>query len=121
MKSSNSNKSRERRGFTLIELIVAGVITAFILSSVSMTLSQLGRAKNTAKRRFDAFMRADTALNNIRRDIAAMSRRDDLFYARFLILHDSNSVRAHNEQFQRDSVLLFNTRVRATRNIDFSG
>jgi type II secretory pathway component PulJ len=66
------------RAFTLIELLVAGVITAFVLGGVSFSLAQLGRAKNTSKVRFDAHIRADAALNAIRKDIIAITRTDDL-------------------------------------------
>src|SRR5262245_39594829 len=75
---------RRRRGFTLVEMLVAGVITAFILGSVSLSLQQVGRAKNTSKMRYDAHMRADAALTALRRDIASIVRSDDLFYSRFL-------------------------------------
>ncbi len=40
-----------RRGFTLVEVIVASVITAFVMGSVSMSLAQLSRAKSTTKER----------------------------------------------------------------------
>ena len=51
-----------RRGFTLVELLVASLITAFVLGSVSMSLRQIGRARETCKVRYNAHMRADTAL-----------------------------------------------------------
>ncbi len=118
MKSRNESQLH-RAGFTLVELIVAGVITAFVLGSVAMSLGQLGRAKNTSKLRFDAFIRADSALSAVRRDIVSVLRRDDLFYTRFLLTKDS--AKAGNEVFDRDSVLIFNTELRALRNIDFNG
>lgn len=110
-----------RSGFTLVELLIAGVITAFLLGSVAMSVSQLANAKNTAKLRFDAHLRADAALNAIRREIVSVLRRDDLFYTRLLIFNDSDSVRSRDEYFERDGILVFNTRVRAVRNIDFNG
>jgi len=110
---------RRTAGFTLVELLVAGVITAFVLGSVSMSLSQLGRAKNTSKLRFDAFIRADSALNLLRKEIVAVTRSDDLFYSRFLLTNDS--VKVGKEQFDRDQILVFNTRLRPLRNIDFGG
>jgi hypothetical protein len=105
----------------MVELLLAGVITAFLLGSVAMSVSQLSRAKDTAKLRFDAHIRADSALNLLRREIAAVNRRDDLFYTRLLLLNDETSLRAGDEYFERDGMLVFNTRVRAVRNIDFSG
>ncbi|MCI0364566.1 MAG: type II secretion system protein GspJ [Phycisphaerales bacterium] len=102
-----------------MELLVAGVITAFVLGSLSMSLGQLARARNTGKLRFDAHIRADAALNTMRKDIASIVRSDDLFFSRFLLTDDT--ARAGGETFDRDEVLLFNTRIRPLRNIDFSG
>ena len=108
-----------RPGFTLVELLIAGVITAFVLGSISMSLGQLGRAKNTCKLRFDAHVRADAALNSIRRDVISVLRSDDLFFTRLLIIDDT--VRAGNEVFDRDEIMVFNTRVKPLRNIEFNG
>jgi type II secretion system protein J len=108
-----------RRGFTLIELIIAGVITAFVLGSISMSVAQLGRAKNTSKLRLDAFLRADAALDAVRKDVVSVIRTDDLFFTRLLLINDT--IRAENEEFDRDEILVFNTRVKALRNIEFSG
>lgn len=116
--SSDSHRSA-RRGFTLIELLIAGVITAFVLGSISFSLRQIGRAKDTCKVRYDAFMRADTALNGIRRDIASIVRSDDLFNCRFLLI--DNLARGRDESYERDELLMFTTRLRPLRNIEFAG
>ncbi len=108
-----------RRGFTLVELMVAAVIAAFLLGSVALSVGQLGRARNTGKLRFDAHIRADAALAAIRRDVAAVTRAQDLFYTRLLLIDDV--ARAGSEEFDRDELLIFNTRARAMRNIDFNG
>lgn len=108
-----------RPGFTLVELLLAGVVAAFVLGSITMTLSQLGRAKNSSKVRFDAHLRADAALNAMRRDIISVTRTDDLFYTRLLIIDDS--VRLRDEQLDRDEILVFNTRLRPLHDIDFNG
>ncbi len=108
-----------RRGFTLIELMVAALIMTFVLGSVALSVGQLGRARNTSKLRFDAFLRADAALNLIRGDIASITRSDDLFYTRLLLTDDT--ARGGREEFDRDELLIFNTRLRPTRNIDFAG
>jgi len=108
-----------RRGFTLIEMMVACVITAFVLSSVAMSLSQLSRAKSTCKERLDAHLRADTAVAALRRDIATIIRTDDLFWTRLLIVDDT--VPTALGQMDRDELLVFNHRLRPIRDIDFSG
>jgi prepilin-type N-terminal cleavage/methylation domain-containing protein len=112
--------SQLRRGFTLVELLVAAMITAFVLGSVALSVGQLGRARNTSKLRFDAHIRADAALSAIRRDIAAVSRAQDLFYTRLLLVDDV--IRGETgEEFDRDELLIFSTRSRPIRNIDFNG
>src|SRR5690349_12240980 len=110
---------RVRPGFTIVELLVAGVITAFILGAISMSLRQVGRAKDTCKVRYDAYMRADTALNELRRDIASIVRSDDLFNCRFLLT--DRVAHGKDESYERDELLMFTDRLRALRNIDFSG
>ena len=42
-----------RKGFTLVEVLVAGVIAAFVLGSVATSLAQLGKAKSIGKERLD--------------------------------------------------------------------
>jgi prepilin-type N-terminal cleavage/methylation domain-containing protein len=113
------NPARRRRGFTLVEMLVAAMLTAMLLGSVSMTLSRLSRAKNTCKSRLEAYMRADLALNLIRRDVASLIRSDDLFDTRFLL--NDYVVSTSIGDLDRDELLIFNTRMRPIRNIDFNG
>ena len=108
-----------QRGFTLAEVIIASVITAFVMGSVSMSLAQLSRAKTTTKERLDAFLRADVALESLRRDVASVLRSGDLFWTRLLI-EDSN-VTTPLGQLDRDEILLFTTRMRPLHDIDFNG
>jgi prepilin-type N-terminal cleavage/methylation domain-containing protein len=108
-----------RRGFTLIELMVAALIVSFVLGSVALSVGQLGRARNTSKLRVDAFRRADAALNMIRRDIASITRSDDLFFTRLLLTNDV--IYSAGDEFDRDELLIFNTRVRPLHDIDFHG
>ncbi len=108
-----------RRGFTLVEVIVASVITAFVMGSVSMSLAQLSRAKSTTKERLDAYLRADVALESLRRDVASVLRSDDLFWTRLLI--EDSSITTPLGQLDRDQILLFTTRMRPLHDIDFNG
>jgi type II secretion system protein J len=110
---------RARRGFTLVELLVAGLITAFVVGSIGFSLRQIGRSKDTCKVRYDAHMRADAALSNIRRDIASIVRSDDLFYTRFLLIN--NQIHGRDESYDRDELLIFSDRLRPLRNIEFTG
>ena len=119
-KRAATNPRRLRRSFTLIEVMVAGVITALVLGSVSSSLAQLGRVKNSCKRRFDAHLRADAALNALRRDLIAVVRSDDLFLTRVLLYDDA--VATPLGDMHRDEILVFNTRLRPVRDIDnFNG
>jgi type II secretory pathway pseudopilin PulG len=108
-----------RRGFTLVELIVAGLLTAMLLGTISVTLGQLARAKSTCKERLDAHLRADLALNTIRRDLASLIRSEDLFYCQFMLT--DQYVGSPDGDLDRDELLIFNTRFRAIRDIDFNG
>ncbi|MHC5024862.1 MAG: prepilin-type N-terminal cleavage/methylation domain-containing protein, partial [Planctomycetota bacterium] len=114
-----SSRPRARRGFTLIELLIAGLVTAFVLSSISMTLANLGRSKSVSNHRLAAHLRADAALNAIRRDIASIVRTDDLFYTRFLLMH--GETRVAGEMVERDELVMFCNRFRPLRDIDFHG
>ncbi len=107
------------RGFTLVEVMVAGIITAFLLSSVSMSLSQVTNAKVVANQRLAAHQRADAALDSLRREIASVIRSDDLFWTRLLIKDDGFSSRVG--RLDRDEILLFSTRFRPIHPVEFSG
>ena len=114
-----SRSTRLHRGFTLIEVMVAGIITAFLLGSVSMSLSQVTKAKVVANQRLAAHQRADAALDSLRREIASVIRSDDLFWTRLLIEDDGFSSRLG--RLDRDEILLFSTRFRPIHPVDFSG
>ena len=107
------------RGFTLVEVMVAGIITAFLLSSVSMSLTQVTKAKIVANQRLAAHQRADAALDSLRREIASVIRSDDLFWTRLLIQDDGLSSRVG--RLDRDEILLFTTRFRPIHPVEYSG
>lgn len=99
-----------RRAFTLIELIIAGTIAAMIAGTLAASFSNLGTARESARRRLDAAVRADAALEAMRREIVSVVRTDDLFYTYFFIEDDGG------EEADFDQLILFNTRLRSVRN-----
>jgi type II secretion system protein J len=110
---------RPSRGFTLIELVVAIIIAAVIAGAVAGSLSQLGKARDVARIRMTATRRAVDALEHIRRDVQSVLRSDDLFDARLRL--SPESMRSPVGALDRDQMLLFSTRLRPIRPIDYTG
>lgn len=108
-----------RRGFTLIELMVAGMMASIVLGGITISLSQLGSAKSISRQRLEAYARCDTALRTIRKETITVLRRGDLFATRLLI--SDFSTRYYGEQVDRDQLLVFNGNLRANKEIDFNG
>ena len=108
-----------KRGFTIIELVVAIMIAAIISGAVASSLSQLGRARNLSRIRMTASRRASDALESIRRDVQSTVRSDDLFDTRLRLAPEV--ARSPVGEVDRDQLLLFNTRLRPIRRIDYSG
>lgn len=113
------NRSVARRGFTLVELIVAGVVATLVLAAVTFSLSQLGRARNVSFARLESSLRARAALEAVRRDIAGVIRDADLLKCRVLVT--DGSVPTAIGMADRDELLLFSTKLQATRDVAFSG
>ena len=109
----------QRRGFTLVELMVAALMTVFVLSAVTMSLSQLSRAKAGSREQLAAHLRADAALNAVRRDVISVLRDQDLFWTRLLLT--DHSVSSPYGQMDRDEILVFNAQLRPIRDLDFIG
>ena len=108
-----------RRGFTLVELIVAIVIGAMVATAITSSLSQLGRAREVARLRMTACRRATDALESIRRDVQSALRSSDLFNTRFRLAPES--VRSEVGELDRDQMLLFDESLRPTRPLDYNG
>lgn len=108
-----------RRCFTLVELIVAGVLTTFILGTISVSLTNLARAKTSSRQRLEAYLRADTALNMIRRDVVSIIRSDDLFWTRFMLI--DNAIDTPAGRMDRDEILIFNNRLKPVRQTEYNG
>ncbi|MDP7029144.1 MAG: hypothetical protein QF733_02885 [Phycisphaerales bacterium] len=108
-----------RRGFTMVEFLLAGVLLAAVLVAMGVAMQQVVKSKNATRDRIDAHLRADSALRMVRRDLASVLRREDLFYTRVLLLN-ADSTR-DGEVVARDEILLFNNRLQATRDITYNG
>jgi len=114
-----NRRINRRAGFTLIELLLAAMITAFVVGSVAVALSQLSKTRTISRERFDTYLRADAALERIRRDVASLIRHEDLFWCRVLI--DTDSQQTDAGVMPRSELLVFNTRLRPIREIDYNG
>ncbi len=108
-----------RRGFTIIELMVAGMMATIVLGGITVSLSQLGSAKGVSRQRLEAFSRCDSAIRTLRRDVITTLRRGDLFHTRILI-SDYND-RFQGEIVNQDELLVFDGAIRANKEIDFNG
>jgi len=108
-----------RRGFTLIELMVAGMMATILLGGITTSLSQLGSAKSISRHRLEAYARCDAALQTIRKDIITVLRRDDLFDTRIMI--SDFTANFDGRHVDQDELLVFNGNLRANKEIDFNG
>ena len=108
-----------KRGFTIIELVVAIMIAAIISGAVASSISQLGKARNISRIHMTASRRASDALENIRKDVQSTVRSDDLFDTRLRLAPEV--VRSPIGEVDRDQMLLFATRLRPIRSIEYSG
>ena len=98
-----------KRGFTIIELVVAIIIAAIISGAVASSLSQLGRARDISRIRMTASRRATDALESIRRDVQSTLRSDDLFDTRLRL--SPEVARLSSGEVDRDQMLLFALRL----------
>lgn len=121
--SASENAPRTRRGFTLVELVLAVTIAGLVLVTVVVTLSQIGRAREITRGRLLAHLRADSALEEIRRDLASVLRDSDLFRTRVLLFDGSTTLATRDGRTEvgRDEVLVFNSRLEPLGSIDYNG
>lgn len=117
--SRDARAAHRAHGFTLIELVIAGTIAAMLLGAVTLALSQLGKTRNIARDRVEAFQRATTAMETVRREVVATLRSDDLFDSRFMLTTRSGNARTGG--YDRSELLIFNTSLRPTHPIDYQG
>jgi type II secretory pathway component PulJ len=111
--------ARRVAAFTLVELVVAGTVAAMLLTAITFSLSQLGNARNLARERAEAFQRAATALEAVRREVAAVVRSEELFDTRVLIASPQSL--GMREGLLRSDLLVFSNSMRSMRAIEYQG
>jgi len=108
-----------RHGFTLVELIIAGIIAVIVVGTLGTSLSQLARARASSKVRLNAHLRANTALDKIRRELQQVIRSDNLIDTRILLTGDS--VNSPIGDLPRNDVLIYSTKLSPVRNKTYEG
>ena len=114
-----SRNKTTRRGFTLVELIIAGIIAVIVVGTLGTSLSQLARARASSKVRLNAHLRANTALEKIRRELQQVIRSDNLIDTRILLTGDS--VNSPIGDLPRNDVLIYSTKLSPVRNKTYEG
>lgn len=90
-----------RRGFTLVEVLVAIVIVAGISAAATVAISQSLRAQAVSGARREARARAEAAAERISIDVENLIRDGDLYDVRVLLMDAGSGATA------RDQLLLF--------------
>ncbi len=108
-----------RRGFTIVELVVAIAVSAIVIVTVSTALSRISRTRDVARTQLEAVTRANAALDSVRRDLISVVRDSDLFYTRVLLL-DGTTYTQYGPM-SRDEVLVFNNRLRPMHRDEYAG
>jgi prepilin-type N-terminal cleavage/methylation domain-containing protein len=80
-----SLRPSSRRAFTLAEIIVAIVITAFLAGATTLAISQAARARDASAARVEAHLRAETAASRIADDVQNTVRDAEVFFTRILL------------------------------------
>ena len=119
MRAVMSRNKITRRGFTLVELIIAGIIAVIVVGTLGTSLSQLARARASSKVRLNAHLRANTALEKIRRELQQVIRSDNLIDTRILLTGDS--VNSPIGDLSRNDVLIYSTKLSPVRNKTYEG
>lgn len=77
---------RAARAFTLVELIVAGIILALVAGATTLSLAQIMRARDGSGASGVAFSRANVAAQRIAADVGVSLRDADLNFAKVAIV-----------------------------------
>lgn len=103
---------RHVRAFTLVELIVGGVIAALVAAATASSLSMLLKSRLTSANRQQAFARADAAASRIANDAATFIRDPVLSMSRVRIQDAGGDANPH------DDLLLLVRSVRPIRSTE---
>jgi len=98
-----------RRGFTLVELIVAAVIAALVAGSAVASVTQMLKLKAKSAARQQAYERADMATGRMALDLANIVRHHNLQFARVSVTDGGTGPTA------RDGLMLLTRSVRPVR------
>lgn len=90
-----------RRGFTLVELVVALIVGVIVAGATTVSLSHLSKARARSASRQEAFARADSAASRIAADARAAARDSDPIFAKVAIVPGTDGAN------ERDSLLLW--------------
>lgn len=110
---ASRSRAALRRGFTLLELIVAGAVGVIVIGALTLSMTQLSKSRGSTQKRLDSHLRAVAALDVIRQDLASTVRTDDLFHTRLLILDQTQSSRL--AVLDRDELLVFSANLELAR------
>lgn len=93
--------ARSRRGFTLAELIVAGVIIALLAAATAGVVSTLVRSQRSSGARREAFARAEAVASRAALDLQQVLRDAELNQTRVLITDGGSNALASDEMIIR--------------------
>ena len=98
------------RGFTLVEVILAALITALVAGATAVSLGQMARARDTSAAHEEAFARAAAAADRVALDVLGAARDEDLRFCRVAVTDGAASGAA-------DSILLLTRSLRSVRGL----
>lgn len=119
VRAADRRPPSSNRAFTIIELVVAIVVSAIVITTVATALSRISRTRDVARTRLEAATRANSAIDAIRRDLASLVRDGDLFFSRVRISDATDFTRYG--ALDRDEILVFNNRLRPMQRDAYAG
>ncbi len=112
MFAANRQPRRTRKGFTLVELVVAAVAGSILVGAVAVSLGQMMRTRNVSATRRVAFQAADAAAARIAADLQSVARDPDLTFCKVQITNGGLPGQ------ERDQILLLTKSDRPVRGLE---